>query len=115
MTNFKNCTVCDLTWKDRESFLSDPDIELIGFQTNSDLLNKGLFLFNHLCGTTLSIQVKMFASLYKGLKFKNILIDTEQCQGYCLDESDLRPCGEECKFALGREIIQIIIKWQKGL
>jgi hypothetical protein len=50
----------------------------------------------------------MFGDLYHGPKYKNILTDSEQCQDYCLNENDLSPCGEECRFAFAREIIQII-------
>ncbi len=115
MTNFKRCTVCGFTWMDRDSFLSDPDIEIIGYQVNFDSHHDGFFLFNHLCRTTLSVPVNMFGDLYHGPKYKNILTDSEQCQGYCLNENDLSPCGEECSFAFAREIIQIIKKWQKAL
>ena len=113
MTSFKNCKVCILTWKDRDSFLSDPDTEIIGYQINFTGFNDGYFLFNHLCGTTLSVSVDMFGDLYHGPKYKNILTDSDQCQGHCLNENDLSSCGVECEFAFAREILQIIRKWQK--
>jgi hypothetical protein len=113
MKNFKSCKVCDFSWQDRNGFLSDPGIEIIGYQV--DLLGKkdGFFLFNHKCGTTLSVPVSVFGDLYDGPKYKNILTDSEQCQGHCLDENDLSHCGTECKFAFGREIIQVIREWRK--
>ena len=113
MTNFKSCTVCDFTWKDRDSFLSDPDIEIIGYQVSFDSHHDGFFLFNHLCGTTLAVPVNMFGDLYHGPKYKNILSNDEQCPDHCLDENNLSSCGLECKLAYGREIVQIIRKWKK--
>ena len=113
MTNFKSCNVCDFIWKDRDSFLSDPNTEIIGYQVSYDEEHNGFFMFNHNCGTSLSIPVDMFGDLYHGPKYKNILLNTEQCPEYCLDENDLNPCGEDCKFSFARELIQLIKKWQK--
>ena len=113
MENFKSCTVCDFTWTGRDSFLSDPNIKIIGYQVDFHGNKDGLFLFNHKCGTTLSIPVNTFRDLYNGPKYKNILANDEQCPNHCLDENDLSSCGLECKLAYGREIIQIIRKWQK--
>jgi hypothetical protein len=28
---FKKCPLCEHTWKDRETFLVDPDVEIIGY------------------------------------------------------------------------------------
>ena len=34
MAVFKKCTACDSLWPSRESFLNDPDTELVGYQVN---------------------------------------------------------------------------------
>ena len=108
MTYFKNCTLCNFTWMGRDSFLSDPNIKIVGYQADFSGNEDGFFLFNHNCGTTFSIPVNTFGDLYDGPKYKNILTNREQCEGHCLDEGDLSSCKAECKLAYWREIIQII-------
>jgi hypothetical protein len=44
---FKICTMCKKQWMDRESFLSDPLLEMMGYQAEIEDLEYGLFLFNH--------------------------------------------------------------------
>ena len=115
MTNFKNCNVCCVTWKDRDSFLSDPDLEIIGYEINFLYVFDGLFLFNHLCGTTLSVKVSIFEDLYDGPKYKKILTKSKKCPDHCLDQNELSPCSEECKYAYTREIIQVIKNRRKEI
>jgi hypothetical protein len=81
---FKKCMNCGKTWPDRDSFLDDPRILLIGYQADFKDLKRGLFLFNHSCGTTLSLRADLFVDLYDGPIFS-----TEQYKGYpsaCLIE-----------------------------
>lgn len=113
MTNFKICTACGHSWEDRDSFLSDSDIKIIGYQVDFADMVDGLFLFKHICGTTFSIKVSMFQDFYNGPKYKNILTGSEKCSGYCLDKNELRSCGAECKYAYARELIQKIKSYKK--
>jgi hypothetical protein len=115
MRNFKKCNVCKSSWESRENFLSDPDVEIIGYQANFSEPNEGLFLFNHICGTTLSAQVKVFGTLYDGPRYKEILTGSEDCKGLCLNEKDSSLCIAECNLAFAREIIKIIRNWEKQL
>ena len=110
MEFFKKCNVCGSTWHDRETFLSDPDLDIIGYQVDFDDVTSGYYIFNHLCGTTFAVQVCMFEYLYEGPKYKNILTGSEKCPEHCLNKDELSPCGAECKYAFAREIIQLIKK-----
>jgi hypothetical protein len=49
--------MCNAFWEDTDNFIADPDIALIGYQANFKHLKLGYLLFNHNCGTTLSIEV----------------------------------------------------------
>jgi hypothetical protein len=97
---FKKCTNCGYIWENREDFLADPDIEIIGYQALFKEIKDGLFLFNHMCETTLATNVIDFNDLYKGPVFDMSL-------------ADLDACGAECKYAYVRDIIQIIKNWPK--
>jgi hypothetical protein len=112
--HFKSCTACRSEWKNRNEFLSDPDISVIGYQVHFKELEHGLFLFNHRrCKSTLSIRVNAFTDLYQGPVYKDRKTEGESCPGYCLYQSELRSCPAECECAYVREILQIIREWQK--
>jgi hypothetical protein len=112
---FKQCTKCHLIWKDRNAFLSDPDIGMIGYQVNFEDLQLGFFLFNHLsCQTTLAISAARFIDLYDGPIYAQAKTGTEECEAHCLHKNDLEPCGVPCECAYVREIIQILKKWPAG-
>lgn len=111
---FKACTICKTIWQTRDDFLEDSDLVIVGYQPQFDALTNGLFLFNHSCRGTISIEAGVFAYLYDGPIFKNKLTKTEVCPGYCLYESDFRPCPQRCECAFVREILQIVKKRQEA-
>ena len=108
MVMFKKCPLCEHIWENREDFLADPDLEIIGYQPTFDKIKDGLFLFNHVCKTTLAIRVMKFDDLYKGPIYDMSLSDTDECSKLCHDINNLDVCGSECKYAYVRDIIQII-------
>ena len=106
---FKRCPSCSRSWKSRQDFLVDYELQLIGYQANFIDISQGLFLFNHLsCKTTLSLKTGLFADLYKGNIYAESKFYTDYCLGYCLKLNDLSSCPVECRHAFVREIIQII-------
>lgn len=86
---------------------------MIGYQVHFDELVAGLFLFDHNCGTTFSIQAGSFQDLYDGPMFIEKLTGTEECGGHCLHKDDLRPCPAKCECAYVRKIMQVILSWPK--
>lgn len=111
---FKKCSMCSYPWKDREAFLADPDIEIIGYQASfEEGIQEGLFLFNHECKTTLALKVIIFDDLYQGPRYDMALTGSDECSGYCLDINELSACSAKCKYAYVRDIIQIIMNWPK--
>jgi len=111
---FKKCSLCHYLWKDRDSFLADPALEIIGYQVCFEGVKEGLFLFNHTCKTTLALKVYEFDDLYNGLRYDFAATGTDKCSGFCLDLAELQACSSECKYAYVRDIIQIIRNWPKG-
>ena len=110
---FKQCPLCGNTWKNREAFLADPNLVIIGYQARLEKIKDGLFLFNHTCQTTLAMEVMEFDDLYQGPKYDVSLVDTDECSQFCVDMNNLDACGAECKYAYVRDIIQIIKNWPK--
>ena len=112
---FKRCTACNHEWQDRDSFILDPAIELIGYQANSENLNLGLYLFNHECGTTLAVYVEKFLELYQGPKYSLSMLGNNECPGFCRIEDEMRDCGLECCCVHFRKIMTIMLSMKNNL
>lgn len=110
---FKRCSKCHQPWPSRSEFLEDPELEIVGYQANFIKLEMGLFLFNHSCGTTMSIWANNFVDLYHGAIYKERAAGSKECPGYCLQTKELRPCSVHCEHAYVREIVAIIKAWPK--
>ena len=109
---FKQCTKCKQIWQNRNAYLSDPEIHMIGYQVNFEDLQLGFFLFNHMsCATTLAIHAAQFIDLYEGPVYSQSKTGTDECDEHCLHKNDLEPCGSQCECAYVREIIQIVKSW----
>ncbi|MEI6563838.1 MAG: hypothetical protein WCO42_05975 [bacterium] len=114
--SFKICS-CGYEWANREAFMADPLIDLIGYQVNFIHLESGFFLFNHLnsrCQTTLAIDVLLFKDLYHGEVFHERQTGSPQCPGYCVHRENLRPCPSNCECAYVREVMQVVKQWSKN-
>jgi hypothetical protein len=108
---FKQCGFCRHLWTDREAFLADPLVELIGYKADLEDLALGLFFFNHSrgdCMTTLGIETGVFLDLYRGPRHREIKTGGSECPGYCTRVEELRPCPARCRNAFVREIVRLI-------
>jgi hypothetical protein len=108
---FKECSYCDKRWSDRSQFLNDPDIVIVGYQVHFNDLDKGLFLFEHVCGNSLGIYAGVFKDLYNGPFLTESKTGTDECPEYCLRQEELSLCPAKCECAYVREILQIIRHW----
>lgn len=111
---FKVCPKCGTGWENRQSFLTDPSLQMIGYQANFEALTLGLFLFNHTCVTTLSIHVDVFTDLYDGPVFTERELGSEKCPGYCLSKVNLDDCPVMCECAYIRKVMQVIKNKKAG-
>ena len=114
--NFKTCPCCFHVWPSRQAFLSDPNLEINGYQVDFKRLERGMFFFTHKtepCHSTLTIMMSEFRDLYSGKTYHKNKALSEGCPRYCIDEKQLDRCDELCECAFVREVIQTIIKKQK--
>ncbi|MFW5870631.1 MAG: hypothetical protein ACOCVL_03085 [Candidatus Sumerlaeota bacterium] len=108
---FKTCPNCGKNWADREAFLCDSDLLIIGYQVHFEELELGLFIFDHrACGSSIAIPAGQFTDLYQGKIFKERKTGGATCQGFCLHKEMLGPCPAQCECAYVREIIQLLKK-----
>ena len=110
---FKKCSNCGFKWETRDDFLMDPQIEMIGYQSNFKELTLGLFYFNHSCKGTLAIYAGLFKDLYEGLIFTSRATGTKDCPGHCLQRENFDLCPAQCECSYVREIIQLIRNFEK--
>lgn len=108
---FKTCPMCAKNWKCRDTFLDDPDLNFNGYQANFGIIEHGLFYFTHqhaVCGSTMALEAERFFSLYKGERYEENKMLSEECSGKCLDRTELDRCQAHCEFSFAREVSQII-------
>ena len=113
---FKRCPGCGRVWSQRDDLLTDPLVDIVGYQVNFQRLEAGLFLFGHGapgCGTTLSVWASEFMDLYDGPMFSTRHTGDPGCPGYCLKPSELRACDVECECAFVRAVLDVARKWPK--
>ncbi len=111
---FHRCT-CGTKWANRNDFLSDPDIRLVGYQPDFEVLKLGLLLFNHeICRTTIGCRVEAFADLQEGPTFSVRLTGTPECPGFCLHPDELRPCDAPCECAWVRRLLPVVEAYPKA-
>ena len=53
---FKRCSKCRVVWNTPADFMKDTGVRSIGHQESAMAGDPGVTLFNHSCGTTLSIK-----------------------------------------------------------
>ncbi len=111
---FKECPNCGFSWESRDSFLSDPCVEIVGYQVHFEELTVGFFLFNHSCRGTFAVVVGDLRDLHDGPVFEQRKTGTDQCPEYCLHKDELAACPAKCECAYAREIIQLVAKWPKN-
>lgn len=111
---FKKCPCCGHPWPRRLDLLEDPAVSVVGYMANFEVLELGLFLFNHAaCRSTIAIEAGAFLDLYRGRIFSERLNGTAECPGYCLHEGDLDPCPAACECSYVRVVLDRVKHWEK--
>jgi hypothetical protein len=106
--------MCDREWEERADFLSDPGIHVIGYSAHFNDLELGLFYFNHAsCGTTITLTASLFTDLHDGPVFEERKTGSDTCPGYCLKQSETRPCPANCECACVRKVLDKVAHWDK--
>jgi hypothetical protein len=111
---FKECSCCGYVWETQKDFLDDPGISIVGYKADFEILEEGLFFFNHEdCGSTITLRTCAFRNLYDGPVYTTRATGTPECPGYCLHKDALNPCPARCECQYVRSIVQTIKEWPK--
>jgi hypothetical protein len=112
---FKTCTMCLQSWRDAESFISDPSLVINGYQAFFDNPERGLILFTHKiqgCGSTIAVPAGVFKPLYHGPDYLLRNFGEPSCCGHCLQDHDLEQCNAECDMRWVRDVLQMLRRYR---
>lgn len=113
---FQICGSCRLSWATWEAFVLDPAVRLLGLQAviaNPDL---NLLVFEHRCGSSISILARRLRHLLPGPaegRPTTSLFATGQCHGHCRFLEDLEVCDSPCVNAHDRKLILLVNQMKK--
>jgi len=110
-TPYKTCVKCGTSWQSPADLVGDRRLLLNGYQAAVPDAEEGLLLFTHLldgCNSTLGVPVRDFRFMYDGPLCTECRFAQPDCEGHCLDETDLEPCKVQCCMAWARELVQFL-------
>jgi hypothetical protein len=109
---FQICGSCGRAWPTWDEFVVDPAVRLLGLQAVIDYPDINLVVFEHGCGSSISILSRRLRHLLPEPTTPAPtvrLLKTDQCQGHCLVLEDLEPCDAPCSNARDRELIRLVL------
>jgi hypothetical protein len=107
---FVTCGSCRRQWATWDDFLHDPRVHLLGLQAVLSLPDANLLVFEHACGSSVSVLTRRLAHLLPERHGPPLpsLRGTEECPGHCFSLADIAACDQPCSNARERELIRII-------
>ncbi len=110
---FRTCGSCRFEWPTWRDFLHDPRVRLLGLQTAEQSPDSNLFVFEHRCGTTVSVLAKRLRFLLEdpeeGADLPSLL-GSEECRQHCQRLEDWEMCDRPCVNARDRRLLQLILQ-----
>ena len=104
---FKTCGSCGFEWSDWRSFVLDRGVRLLGLQAAPGLADANALVFEHRCGSTVSLLAFKLRSLL-GVEESGAglpeLYGTATCNGHCRSIEGLALCDQPCGNARDRRL-----------
>ncbi len=110
---FKTCGSCKYDWADWREFVSDPFLKPVGLQAITSVPDSNLLVFEHRCGSSVSIPSKMLRDLIPGAEEEGelpLLFGKPECEGHCKSIADLTFCQEPCINARDRRLLLLLLE-----
>ena len=108
--------MCDRTWSGPDELLPDPELRLLGLQVYEKSPDLNLLMFEHRCGSTVSVLARRLRHLVPdgaGAAAGKVLFGSETCLGYCRTLEDLHQCDRPCANARDRRIVQLLLEMRR--
>jgi hypothetical protein len=107
---FQICGSCKRLWETWDRFVLDPAVRLLGLQSENTRPDINLLVFEHNCGSSISILARRLRYLLPEPETDPLpcLIGTEQCRRHCLRLEDIEACDAPCINARDRALILLV-------
>ena len=115
--SFQKCGSCHQTWKAWHDFVADPGVRLLGFQGSERYPDTNLLVFEHRCGTSISILAKRLRHILPKAEQEialPILYNSETCNQFCSKIENLKACDRDCINARDRKLIIKVLEMKKA-
>jgi hypothetical protein len=114
---FRSCGSCGHGWKTWEEFVHDPGLTLLGIQIMETHPAANLIVFEHSCGSSVSVLASRLRHLLPESRRFRLLFGTEQCSDHCRTVQNLALCDRPCANARDRRLALLLyeIRQQAGL
>jgi hypothetical protein len=109
---FQTCGSCRHAWPTLDSFILDPGVRLVGLFFHETVLEMSLLVFEHECGTSVSVPARRFRHLLPAAESDAPQV-TVECQGHCRRMEDFGGCNEPCSNARDRDLMRLILRMKK--
>ncbi len=115
---FKVCGLCRKIWVTWEEFVSDAGVRLLGLQALLEAPDASLLVFEHSCGTSVSVLTGRLLHLLPLPTAEQAqwpsLRGTADCRRHCFSLEDHAPCDGHCRNARDRELVTLVETLQAG-
>jgi hypothetical protein len=113
---FRICGSCGHAWQNWEEFIRDPGVRLLGLQAITSLPDANLLVFEHRCGSSVSVLASRFHQFVpdsQDFSGRTSLRGTDQCSGHCLRLENLQQCDQPCINARDRRLILRLMEMKR--
>ncbi len=108
MSTFHTCGSCRVEWPTWDGFVRDPAVRLLGLQSLGAVPDANLLVFEHVCGSSISILSRRLRYLLpepEPAGPATRLLGTEECRGHCAVLGDMQTCDAPCANARDRRLL----------
>ena len=113
---FRKCGSCGKEWPDWQDFVLDPGLRPLGLQAYPDLPDANLLVFEHRCGTSVSVLARRLRPMFQDPDEDSelsLLFGTETCSGRCRHLEDLEACDRRCINARDRSLMLKLLEMRR--
>ncbi|NJD10476.1 MAG: hypothetical protein FIB01_08605 [Gemmatimonadetes bacterium] len=107
---FKTCGSCRQPWSTWDDFVADRELRLLGLQAIGGVPDASLLVFEHSCGSSVSVLSKRLRDLLPDHPAAGwpSLRGSDQCPGHCIQLGDNARCELQCRNVRDRELIGLV-------
>jgi hypothetical protein len=115
---FRTCGACRRAWATSAAFLDDGGLTVLGLQVAEHMPEANLLVFEHDCGSSVSVRAARLRFLLPDPAEGEGLADlwgTEECQRLCRRLEDWTTCDRPCVNARDRHLLQLVLRIKAGV